>query len=57
MKQLAKINDAKECKFKFGAVHRNANLVDLKNFCKVSANRVYSRYRSCPYGQERASQT
>ena len=29
--KIAKINDAKGCKFEFGAVRRNANLVDLEN--------------------------
>ena len=27
--EIAKINCAKDCKFEFGAVQRNANLVDL----------------------------
>ena len=32
---IAKINGAKDCKFEFGAVQRNANLVDLENPCKM----------------------
>ena len=35
-KKIAKINGAKDCKFEIGAVQRNANLVDLKNPCKMS---------------------
>ena len=31
----AKINGAKDCKFEFGAVQRNANLVDLENPYKM----------------------
>ena len=34
--ESAKINGAKDCKFEIGAVQRNANLVDLKNPCKMS---------------------
>ena len=33
--KIAKINGAKDCKFEFGAVQRNANLVDLENPCKM----------------------
>ena len=32
---IAKINGAKDCKFEFRAVQRNANLVDLENPCKT----------------------
>ena len=33
--KIAKINGAKDCKFEFGAVQRNANLLDLENPCKM----------------------
>ena len=34
--KIAKINGAKDCKFEFGAVQKNANLVDdLENPCKM----------------------
>ena len=33
--KIAKINGAKDCKFEFRAVQRNANLVDLENPCKM----------------------
>ena len=33
--KIAKINGAKDCKFEFGAVQRNANLVDLEKCCKM----------------------
>ena len=33
--EIAKMNGAKDCKFEFGAVQRNANLVDLENPCKM----------------------
>ena len=33
----AKINGAKDCKFEFGAVRRNANLVDLEKRFKNPA--------------------
>ena len=32
---IAKINGAKDCKFEFGAVQRNANLVDLEKCYKM----------------------
>ena len=31
-RKITKINGAKDCKFEFGAVQRNANLVDLEKF-------------------------
>ena len=33
--KIAKIHGAKDCKFEFGAVQRNANLVDLEKYCKT----------------------
>ena len=33
--KILKINGAKDCKFEFRAVQRNANLVDLENPCKM----------------------
>ena len=33
--KIAKINGAKDCKFEFGAVQRNANLLDVENLCKM----------------------
>ena len=33
--KIAKINGAKDCKFEFGAVQRNANLVDLEKCEKM----------------------
>ena len=38
--EIAKMNDAKDCKCKLGAVQRNANLVDLENLCEMR----FSRY-------------
>ena len=33
--KIAKISSAKDCKFEFGAVQKNANLVDLENPYKM----------------------
>ena len=33
--KIAKINGAKDCKFEFGAVQRNAILVDLEKCCNL----------------------
>ena len=33
--KIPKINGAKDCKFDFAAVQRNANIVDLENLCKM----------------------
>ena len=34
-RKITEINYAKDCKFEFGAVQRNANLVDLEKCCKM----------------------